>query len=64
MLQPIKAPPALLMAPLLQSGAGFVADSDPEKEWEETVNKAAGLGRAIDLAEQAFVGQAGREQEG
>ncbi|KFM26929.1 Anthranilate synthase component I-1, chloroplastic [Auxenochlorella protothecoides] len=46
------------------SGAGFVADSDPEKEWEETVNKAAGLGRAIDLAEQAFVGQAGREQEG
>ena len=27
----------------------------PEKEYEETVNKAAALGRAIDLAEQAFL---------
>lgn len=27
----------------------------PEAEFEETVNKAAALGRAIDLAEQAFV---------
>jgi anthranilate synthase component I len=33
-----------------------VADSVPEAEYEETVNKAAALGRAIDLAEQAFVG--------
>jgi anthranilate synthase component 1 len=31
-----------------------VADSDPEAEYEETVNKAAALGRALDLAEQAF----------
>eukprot|EP00959_Pyramimonas_sp_CCMP1952_P066115 1380462-Pyramimonas_sp.AAC.1 len=38
----------------LQSGAGIVADSDPQMEYEETVNKAAALGRAIDLAEQAF----------
>ncbi|KAK3270231.1 ASTRA complex subunit [Cymbomonas tetramitiformis] len=38
----------------LQSGAGIVADSDPDSEYEETVNKAAGLGRAIDLAENAF----------
>jgi len=39
----------------LQSGAGIVADSDPESEYQETVNKAAALGRAIDLAEQAFL---------
>ena len=39
----------------LQAGAGLVADSVPESEFEETVNKAAALGRAIDLAEQAFV---------
>lgn len=39
----------------LQAGAGLVADSVPETEYEETLNKAAALGRAIDLAEQAFV---------
>jgi anthranilate/para-aminobenzoate synthase component I len=39
----------------IQAGAGVVADSVPEAEYEETVNKAAALGRAIDLAEQAFV---------
>jgi anthranilate/para-aminobenzoate synthase component I len=39
----------------MQAGAGLVADSVPESEYEETVNKAAALGRAIDLAEQAFV---------
>jgi anthranilate synthase component 1 len=38
----------------LQAGAGVVADSDPAAEYEETVNKAAALGRAIDLAETAF----------
>jgi anthranilate synthase component I len=39
----------------MQAGAGLVADSVPDSEYEETVNKAAALGRAIDLAEQAFV---------
>lgn len=39
----------------LQAGAGLVADSVPESEYEETLNKAAALGRAVDLAEQAFV---------
>jgi hypothetical protein len=39
----------------VQAGAGLVADSVPESEYEETLNKAAALGRAIDLAEQAFV---------
>lgn len=43
----------------LQAGAGLVADSVPEAEWEETVNKAAALGRAIDLAEAAFVVKGG-----
>lgn len=38
----------------LQAGAGVVADSNPESEYQETVNKAAALGRAIDLAEAAF----------
>ena len=38
----------------LQAGAGIVADSDPESEYQETVNKAAALARAIDLAEEAF----------
>ena len=31
----------------------------PEAEYEETVNKAAALGRAIDLAEQAFLQTSG-----
>ena len=38
----------------VQSGAGIVADSNPESEYQETVNKAAALARAIDLAEEAF----------
>lgn len=38
----------------LQAGAGVVLDSDPTAEYEETLNKAAALGRAIDLAESAF----------
>lgn len=42
----------------IQAGAGLVADSVPESEYEETVNKAAALGRSIDLAEEAFCGPA------
>ncbi len=38
----------------IQAGGGIVADSDPEAERLETVNKAAALGKAVDLAEQAF----------
>jgi len=38
----------------LQAGAGVVLDSDPAKEWQETISKAAGLGRAMDLAENIF----------
>jgi anthranilate synthase component 1 len=35
----------------VQAGAGIVADSVPEKEYEETVNKAKGMMRAVDIAE-------------
>lgn len=38
----------------IQAGAGIVADSDPDAEHEETVNKAAALAKAIDVAEQLF----------
>ncbi|CAI9105545.1 OLC1v1004484C1 [Oldenlandia corymbosa var. corymbosa] len=39
----------------LQAGAGIVADSVPADEQRECENKAAGLARAIDLAESSFV---------
>jgi anthranilate synthase component I len=42
----------------VQAGAGIVADSDPDTEHQETVNKAAALAKAIDVAEQAFTGSA------
>jgi len=38
----------------IQAAGGIVADSVPELEFKETINKAAALGRAIDLAEDAF----------
>lgn len=38
----------------LQAGAGVVLDSSPASEYQETMRKAAALGRAIDLAEHAF----------
>jgi anthranilate synthase component 1 len=34
----------------IQAGAGIVADSVPEKEWEECVNKAQALVRAVERA--------------
>lgn len=36
----------------IQAGAGIVADSVPEKEYEETMNKAGALLRAVKIAEQ------------
>ncbi|MBN1936875.1 MAG: anthranilate synthase component I [Anaerolineae bacterium] len=35
----------------LQAGGGVVADSDPTREWEETLHKAGALSQAIDMAE-------------
>lgn len=36
----------------VQAGAGLVADSVPESEYEETLNKAKGLLKAIEVAER------------
>ncbi len=36
----------------LQAGAGIVADSDPAREYEETLHKAQALAEAIEVAEQ------------
>ncbi len=38
----------------IQAGAGIVADSDPQMEFEETINKSMGLRRAVELAEKGF----------
>jgi anthranilate synthase component 1 len=38
----------------LQAGAGIVADSDPAAEWQETVNKAMAVMRAIEIAEKGL----------
>jgi anthranilate synthase component 1 len=36
----------------VQAGAGIVADSDPEREYEETMNKAKALAVAAEMAEK------------
>ncbi len=38
----------------VQAGAGVVADSVPQLEWEETINKARAIFRAVALAEQGL----------
>ncbi len=38
----------------IQAGAGIVADSDPQAEYQETVNKAAGMRQAVELALSGF----------
>ncbi|MBI2883183.1 MAG: anthranilate synthase component I [Candidatus Methylomirabilis oxyfera] len=40
----------------VQVGAGIVADSDPEREYEETMNKAKGMLKAIQMAESGDLG--------
>jgi anthranilate synthase component 1 len=37
----------------VQAGAGIVADSVPEKEYEETVNKAKAVIKAVEMAEES-----------
>jgi anthranilate synthase component 1 len=39
----------------VQAGAGIVADSVPESEYEETLNKARALLKAVDLAENGMM---------
>jgi anthranilate synthase component 1 len=38
----------------VQAGAGIVADSVPEKEYYETINKAKGMMKAVDMAEKGL----------
>jgi len=38
----------------VQAGGGVVADSDPEKEYEETLHKARAIFKAIELAEEGL----------
>jgi anthranilate synthase component 1 len=38
----------------IQSGAGIVADSDPAREYEETINKARAMSNAIRYAESGI----------
>ena len=36
----------------VQAGAGIVADSQPKLEYQETLNKARGLLKAIEITEE------------
>jgi anthranilate synthase component I len=38
----------------IQAGGGIVADSIPEKEFQETINKSRALVKAIEMAEKGF----------
>jgi anthranilate synthase component 1 len=42
----------------VQAGAGIVADSVPENEWQETCNKARAVLRAAELAQAGFESEA------
>ena len=44
--------PCLAKEKYAQAGAGIVADSVPENEFQETINKAKGMLKAIALAER------------
>jgi len=46
----------------LQAGAGIVADSEPELEYQETLNKLRALGMAIELAEADETNQPGAQR--
>ncbi len=38
----------------VQAGGGIVADSDPDDEWQETINKRRALFRAVAMAERGL----------
>ncbi|MGO0305809.1 anthranilate synthase component I [Endozoicomonas acroporae] len=39
----------------IQAGAGIVADSSPDLEWQETMNKGRALFRAVAMAQTGFI---------
>ena len=39
----------------MQAGAGVVADSVPAREYEETMNKAKAMLKAVEAAEKGFL---------
>ena len=45
----------------VQAGAGIVADSDPEREYQETLQKARALAEAIEMAETGSAHQSTRD---
>jgi len=47
----------------VQAGAGLVADSEPEREYQESVNKARALFAAVETAERAATRVVGSDQE-
>ena len=38
----------------IQAGGGIVADSVPEMEFQETINKSRALVKAVEMAERGF----------
>ena len=38
----------------IQAGCGVVADSVPESEWDETMDKGRAMFRAVEMAEQGL----------
>ena len=38
----------------IQAGCGVVADSEPQREWDETMNKGRAMFRAVELAERGL----------
>ena len=41
---------------MIRAGAGIVADSDPEKERQETINKAGAIEKALQLLQDSYEG--------
>ena len=48
----------------VQAGGGIVADSDPDAEFQETVNKAMALLRAIEMAGRGTIAPSGQRLSG
>ena len=42
----------MLFRSFVQAGGGWVTDSDPEAEFQETVNKSKAMRKAVALAER------------